>query len=88
MSVTDQELADYEQTFEEFWKPILMSGGTLNIDQLKRELHDYRVLMSNVSRVYERVTGGVISKPMTSPDAVIREANRHYKWMWSEDGES
>jgi hypothetical protein len=78
---------DYERTFEEFWNPIIMPDGDLNMDQLKRELHDYRTLIRNVSKVYDHVTGGYISKPMTNPDVVIREANRNYKLIWSE-GES
>lgn len=63
---------EVEETFEEFWRDIVTNAdGTLDVDQVKRELHDYRTLLREVPRVYQRVTGGRISKPNTHADAVI-----------------
>jgi hypothetical protein len=63
------ELAtDYEQTFDEFWREIVVNpDGTLNLDALKRELHDYRALLENVPEVYAHVSGGKVSKANTDP---------------------
>lgn len=75
--------ADYEQTWKEFWGPIVTANGVVNIDQVKRELYDFHVLTRNVSRVYDHVTGGNLSKPLTDPKAVMHAADKHYKWIWS-----
>jgi hypothetical protein len=67
------ELTDYEQTWEDFWKDIIVEpDGAINLDQIKRELHDYRVLLHNIPLVYDEVTNGKISKPNTDPVHVIQ----------------
>ena len=69
-------MEDYEKTFKEFWQEILcLPDGSLNLDQVKRELHDYHTLLDNVPKVYSHVTGGLISKPNTVAEAVIAEAD-------------
>lgn len=79
-------MTDYEKTYETFWKPILEDEkGWLNMDQLKRELHDYRCFMEEVSKVYDQITGGRISKPNTSAEAVISEADAHYAKLHQND---
>ena len=71
-----EEQEDYETTFEEFWKEIVESpDGSLNIDQVKRELHDFWVMMGEVPKVYCHVSGGLISKANTCSEAVIEEAD-------------
>lgn len=67
----DAELPDYIQTFRDFWAPIVAPNGVLDMDQVMRELYDFHVLMGNVSRVYDNLTFGRISKPLTDPDVVI-----------------
>lgn len=65
-------MVDYEQTFEDFWKDIVVNpDGTLNIDQVKRELSDYKMVMDIASEVYCHVTGGIISKPNTLAKEII-----------------
>ena len=66
-----------DKNFKEFWVPIIfdMENGRLNLEQLKKELYDYSMLLENVPKVYCEITGGRISKPNTNPDAVISEYN-------------
>lgn len=66
---------DYEKTYADFWKSIVENpDGTLNLDQVMRELHDYHQMIEQVPLVYSEVTGGRISKPNTMASAVIGEA--------------
>jgi hypothetical protein len=64
-------MTDYEQTFESFWKRILVKKGELDMDQVKRELHDFKVMMDNVSQVYCHITGNRMSKPNYDASVVI-----------------
>lgn len=67
-------MEDYETTYEEFWKELVENpDGSLNVDQVKRELHDYECLLSEVPQVFCHVTGGLISKPNTKAEYVIEE---------------
>jgi len=63
---------DYEATFERLWKDIIMNtDGSVNLDQVKRELHDFAFMMGEVSHVYSHVTGGILSKPNYYASSVI-----------------
>lgn len=62
---------DYEKTWREFWLPIIGKDNAVDMDQVKRELHDYHVLLDAVEKVYYEVTDGIASKPNTDPQAVI-----------------
>jgi hypothetical protein len=69
-------MEDYEKTFDAFWADIVLGpDGELNLDQVKRELHDYKMLLNEVPLVYQSVTGGVISKPNTLAREVIALAD-------------
>ncbi len=79
--VTDE---DVQRVWEEFWIPTLFENpeegrrvqqGILEVklEQIKKELYDYWVLLEEVPKVYETVTGGRISKPNTCSGAVIAE---------------
>src|SRR5690554_6072270 len=73
-------LEDYEETYESFWKDIVENpDGSLNLDQVKRELHDCALLLDAVSKVYCHVTGGIVSKPLTDPSVVCSLADEHYE---------
>lgn len=54
MTATDNTtVPDYMQDYESFWKPLISNAdGSLNEDQIARELADYRDLMRNASEVY------------------------------------
>jgi hypothetical protein len=71
--------ADYEQTWEEFWRDIVAPDGTVNLDQVKRELHDFRQIIKDLSRLYMEVTGGRVSKPNTDVGVVLDLAEEHCK---------
>lgn len=69
-------MKDYEKEYELFWKSIVENeDGTLNLDQIKRELYDYGELMHAASTVYCEITNSRISKPNTDPYDVISVAN-------------
>lgn len=71
-------MSEYMQTYAETWQDIVENkDGTLNKDQVARELADYLDLMGRVSEVYGNVTGGRISKPETTAEAVTEQANNH-----------
>lgn len=59
------------QDFDTFWRDIVMPGGELDFDQLRRELHDYHDLLVEVPKVYGHITDGRISKPNTLASSVI-----------------
>ncbi len=70
------QLADYQRGYEDFWKEIVeQPGGTLNTDQVMRELHDYQMLLRMVPEAYDGVTGGRVSKPHTMPGPVVDLVN-------------
>jgi len=66
----------------QFWTDIV------NIpSKVAAELHDYHVLLANVSKVYYHVTGGVISKPNTTSEAVIATADEYYNGQLGDQDE-
>ena len=71
-------MKDYEQTYEDHWKSLVEIEGILDMDAVKRELHDYWTFMQSVSEVYCHVTGSRISKPNTCAKAVIDAADDYY----------
>lgn len=77
-------MKDYEACYEEFWKDIVEKGGILNVDQIKKELFDFHRLITNTSRVYDYLTDGAVSKPLTDPSVVCSLVDEHYKEMYSE----
>ncbi len=65
-------MEDYEKIYEEFWKGIVENpDGSLNLDQIKRELADFKALMTSASEVFMHVTCGRVSKPNTLAEVVI-----------------
>lgn len=57
--------AGYQQTWAEFWAPLLTNDdGTLDVDGVKREMHDWHLAMGEVSEVYNHIAG--LSKPNTA----------------------
>jgi hypothetical protein len=69
---------EIEESWNNFWKPILVKNDQLDIEQLKKELHDFRTLIHNTSEVYDHTTGGKISKVLTDPDKVIETIEDFY----------
>ena len=74
--ITSKEI---NENYDNFWKEIVENpDGTLNLEQIKKELCDYSNIMDIVSKVYDHITGGRISNILTLPYEVIREADDHY----------
>ncbi len=62
----------HEQKYIEFWKDIIENpDGTINKEQLMKELSDYSSLLDSVPKVYLAVTEGKIGNPLTHADVVI-----------------
>ena len=56
----------YQEEYENFWKDIVENkDGTLNKDQVMRELSDYSMVMDNCARAYCLMTKQRISKQNT-----------------------
>jgi hypothetical protein len=65
-------MEDHEQVWDEFWKEICTNpDGTINLDQIKRELFDYRFMLHEVPKVYVAVTNGLLSKPNYYANEII-----------------
>ena len=64
--------ADYLQIYDEFWKRIVENeDGTLNKDQVARELADCKIYMDHLTEIYCWASGDAVSKPNTLPSVVI-----------------
>lgn len=69
---------DVEKEWE-FWQTIICNeDGTINVEQLKKELCDYSLMLGEVPYVYSEVTGGMLSKPHYYADSVIEVFNERY----------
>lgn len=81
-----EPVMDYEKTFHDFWKGIVMfPDGAPNVDQIKRELHDAHVFMSEASKVYDYITGGMVSKVTTKAEIVMQLADEHYDEIYKDE---
>ena len=60
--MVDEEV---EREYEEFWKDIVEDNGVLNKEQIKKELYDFSMVMTNCSKAYSEMTCGSITKPNT-----------------------
>ena len=82
---------DVEKVWQEFWVPVLYPAGyesvasdALDLEQVKRELYDFKRVMDEVDKVYIHVTGGKFSKCLTPAQWIIDAADEHYEKMWSD----
>ncbi|MDF7810718.1 hypothetical protein [Hymenobacter sp. YC55] len=74
---TPVEKSNFERVWNDFWKDICTNpNGSINLEQVKRELADYHGILEEVSKVYDTLTRGNISKPNTLASAVIAEVER------------
>lgn len=71
----EEKNKDIDPFFEEswdFWKGIILNpDGSVNIDQLKKELGDYYFILDQLPKVYCHITGNTLSKPMYFASSVI-----------------
>lgn len=62
---------EVQVVFEDFWASIVCPGGEWDVDQVKRELHDFHMMLTEVPKVYYEITQGRISKPHTLASEVL-----------------
>ncbi len=55
------------------WKDVVEHDGVLDKESVMRELHDYDFMLEQVPKVYDHVSGGMISKPNTMAFEVIAQ---------------
>ena len=78
LAVKDEMLSQKQNEIDSinFWRGIVLTeSGKLDVEQVSKELHDYYVILDNVSKVYSHVTGGRIGKANTDASYVIAEAD-------------
>lgn len=64
---------EVEKEYQEFWKDIVENeDGTLNKEQVKKELCDFSMVMDNCTKAYCEMTCNIISKPNTKFFEVLR----------------
>lgn len=74
-----------QECWDRLWKEILvLPDGSVDVEQLKKELADFSVLIRNIPEVYMGVTGGMVSKPMTDPDVVLSLHSEYVNRMCEE----
>ena len=77
-----------EEVYNEFWKPIVENqDGTLNVEQVKKELHDFHYVMEEVPKVYCHITDNAIGKIMTKASVVTSLADECYERQYKEENE-
>lgn len=82
--VDEIPIQEVEESWE-FWKDIILNeDGTINIEQLKKELSDFYIAMKEVGKVYCHITNDRISKINTFAAAVIGEADDCYRRSYEE----
>lgn len=73
------ERESIEQT-KKFWDKIIRNpDGTLNEEQLYKELHDYSFVLDQVPTVYCHITGNTLSKVNYHADVVTSKADEYYE---------
>lgn len=78
---------EVEQCYQEFWKDIICKeDGSIDIEQLKKELYDYNRVLDNVPAVYCEVTGGLLSYPTYKSETVLNIfREKYYDKAWAVD---
>lgn len=80
-----KEINEVEEEYQRIWKDIVEnSDGSINKEQLKKELFDFSRLIENVPLVYDHISGGAVSKPLTDPQVVKALADEHYEEFYKE----
>lgn len=79
-------MKEYEKTYQEKWKEIIENkDGSLNKEQIMKELFDYSIMLENVPIVYKEVTGGLLSKPHHSANSIICEFENYIERLIGRD---
>jgi len=76
---------EVEASFQEYWADIIMNkDGTVNLEQVKKELHDYTFMLNEVPKVYCEVSGGLLSYPNYYASSVIESFENHIEKLFEE----
>lgn len=68
-----------EQDWCEFWRSLVTKpDGSIDLEQIKKELSDYKILLDNVPIVYSHITGGILSYPTYDAKTVIQCTEEYY----------
>lgn len=78
-------MSDPEIEWTEFWRDIVAPDGVLDVEQVKKELSDFSMLMHQVPTVYMHATGGMISYPHTMADSVCSAIDDHISERCTDD---
>jgi hypothetical protein len=74
-----------QKVWDEFWVDILCKeDGLLDLDQMKRELSDYHMLLQNMPSILMEATGGRVSKPNTDRSVVIQLIQEEQQRLFEE----
>ena len=74
---------EVQSNWEQNWKDILvLPDGSIDVEQLKKELHDFSRMMDTIPLVYEHITGGKLSKCLYDAQTVISCADEHYEQLY------
>lgn len=77
---------NYEKEWEDFWKEIVCNpDGSINVEQVKKELSDFSFVIEQVPKVYCHITDSLLSKVMYTADTVIRVADDRYNKVLQEE---
>ena len=66
---------DAEKDFKDIWEPLLYTNGSLDPKKIKDEMGDLIFVHEQISRVYDHITGGLLSKAMYYADVIIDQYN-------------
>lgn len=78
--------AAVDACWKDFWVPIIMKNGDVDMEQVKCELYDLRRLSQIVSIVYEDLSGGQMSKPSYNDTGqIIGVIRERFTDEWHED---
>jgi hypothetical protein len=76
----EQQATTAEKVWNNFWADICLDeNGNVDMEQVKKELADFRFMIKEVPKVYSHVTGGLLSKPMYHAEGVIEKADEYYE---------
>jgi len=68
---------NYEQAWEEYWKEIVCPNDILDVEQVKKELSDYLMILDDLPELFMHITGGRCSKTNTDKHVVISLHDDH-----------
>jgi hypothetical protein len=77
-----------ELLWNSFWKKICTNpDGSLNLEQIKKELADFHYLIQEVPKVYCEITGNKMSYPNYPANSVLQAYEDHLDEMEAEQEE-